>query len=201
MDTFDKTVSHEGIIFESDTKIRRHGDMNWDFTCAIGSGIIGKGDKQTWIFKAETPSIIVGIIDNKMVNSERNIFDHTGLKYKYNSYGIGMYSRRKYHGDRGKARFRNSSKFEYMNQFNLKTNHRVFTMELDMTQKLCPNGILSFIMHHQAAEDVTEIKAYGEYTNAAWVDIDIDKQYRMAVTITTGKQSVELLSQTPTQLL
>ena len=50
-------------------------------------------------------------------------------------------------------------------------------------------------MNHTA-----EIKTDGRYSNTAWNDIDIDKKYRMAVTITTSKESVELLPQLPTQL-
>ena len=71
------------------------------------------------------------------------------------------------------------------------------TMELDLTQKKSDNGVLKFIMHHKPKRNVNLIKSDGIYSNIAFDDIDIDKEYRAAFDIGGKDVSVQLLPNPP----
>ena len=73
-------------------------------------------------------------------------------------------------------------KYEPMNVF-------IVTIELDMTQTQSKNGILKYIIRHEKGEDVATIRTDGEYTNIAYDNVDINKTYRLAVSLNCCKES------------
>ena len=200
VDTFDATKSHKSIYFDSDTKIMKQSGGS-HFATAIGSCIVGKGDKRSWSFKFTVPMSIacgvVGVIDNEAVNEVNSYNDYTNKDECENSYGLGLRNLTKYQTTHYDDKW--FEKFHYPGQFLFDGDCRLFTMELDMTQKENKNGIVRYIFHHKSKDGVDEIKTDGKYSNIAWNSININKQYRMAFAITdyaSGKW-VEILPTMP----
>ena len=202
MDTFDKDKSDNMIVFESDTCLAKKSFPT--FACAVGTMVVAKGDKQSWTCKItkESASIIVGIVDNKTVENNEYIGDHTDEGN--DGYGIHLNpSFAKYHNVSQSMANEMSfddheTSFSYGKQFNTFNGEYAFTMTLDMTQRNSDHGIFSFefdsnIMKQE--EDVKEVRTDGIYTTAAWSNIDIDRKYRVAFSIFNRKAdaTVELV--------
>ena len=66
---------------------------------------------------------------------------------------------------------------QYLDQFQSPETWLI-TMELDMTQTA--GGILKFVIHNEPNKKVNQIRTDGAYTNIAFDDIDITKQYRFS---------------------
>ena len=109
---------------------------------------------------------LIGIIDNqKLMAFYTKIGEFTDKLGE--GYGIWTRNGFLYHGSAftGQA-------FPYFEQYDV-YNVKSITMTLDMTQE---NGILRYVIEQPGFEPADK-----ECDNTAWDDIDIHKQYRMAV--------------------
>ena len=205
MDHFDRQKCDSAIKFESHTCISKIVTMNrWSFACAVGSMRISKGDKQSWICKIDRKftSVIVGIVDNATAECEGDIGDHSDEGNE--GYGFGLnffekyYNEGQYDSDDDWPEERVREYFHYGQQF--KTDHGfVMTITLDMTQQKGDHGILSYEFHMKPKDEIDEIRTDGEYTNVAWDDVDIDKEYRIAFSIKANapNRKIEFLEEMP----
>ena len=185
LDRWDKSKSHDDIVFDSDTTARCKFHM--DYATCVGQYIIKKGMKQSWTMKSGSSTVLVGIIDNEMLDDDINIEDFTSTKYK--GYGISLNGWDKYHDT---DFLEGAEKLKYAQQFDIK-DEIFLSMELDLTQKKSDDGILKFELHHEPNKDIDKIETDGECTNIAYNSIDINKAYRLAVDISGVSKGVELL--------
>eukprot|EP01084_Bolivina_argentea_P175844 304429_1 len=196
-DFFDKEISDDGIIFESrndDDKystIQRKDDTNYILKCAFGALIIKKGQQQIWKFKlnntsTKTIQFIVGIMDNNKIETrdKRDIGDFTDTIN--GGYGLWYGNRfALYHNSDG-------SETQYLYASQLKFNDgNVITMKLDLTQKCSKCGILSYeIDNCKLRNNIVN----NTYSNIAYDDIDINKDYRCAVALYHEGNIISILS-------
>ena len=184
IDYIDKSKSHPQIAIdttETGTKFGHTGDAK--YAGVVGTIIVKKGMKQRWTFKMSArikyPQIVImsdALIRAKSVITDNMDADHEG-------YGLQIdieHGWLLYHGEGcadGNLRM-------YANQFEIKRWHKLLiSMELDMTQTENQNGVLKYIIHNKPKTDIAEIRTDGEYSNVAYDDIDIDKKYRMSVSL------------------
>ena len=187
LDLFDKKFCHKDIKFhpESETKFQCKGPTS--YPSAIGSMSIKRGMKQSWTFKIKQNFALLGIIDEEIVqNSGNAITDFTNSTFK--GYGITTNLWSCYHilgAGRVSINFR-----RYSNQF-VKEKSSIVTMELDMTQKESEHAILKYVNHGEPKENVKEIRTDKEFSNIAWNDIDINREYRMAIAPFAYRDDIE----------
>ena len=189
MDKWDKDKSHETIKFETEWLALCPESPVYG-TC-VGEYIIQKGMKQSWTFKTNSSTILAGVVDNKMVETHRNIEDFTSTKYK--GYGVMLMDWVKYHAT---DHFGGDGHFEHAAQFLWHSKERVITMELDLTQKEHKKGILRFIIHSaNIKEGIRDIRKDGEFTQIVYHDIDINEKYRAAFDIGETDASIQLIEE------
>ena len=190
IDYFDKVTIHENIQFENQslTKIARpKRDGHW--ASAFGTLIVERGYKASWKMKIKAKDwlILIGIMDNELVESRTNVSNFfTDDNEGYGVIACGWFY---YHG-------RNSPDGDiehYANQFNLTGEYITITMELDMTQTTSDQGILKYVIHHETKQDVKSIRTDDKYTNIAYKTVDINRKYRAAVSLADPTDSVEFL--------
>ena len=191
MDKFDRAKSHENIQFIKDTLVRHSLST---YATVVGTDIIKKGDKQSWKFKLSRRMGLIGIVDNGIVESSKNIRHFTG--WYHGGYGLTMSSFEKYHASANYS----DGHFDHVDQLiNMDCNENkaiIVTMELDLTQNENEKGILRYTFPEESTADGEDLKTNGKYSNIAYDDIDISKGYRAAVaTFTTEPPAttVELL--------
>ena len=188
MDSFDKNMIPEDIIFdpEIDTKFKREAANDFHsnaYASVIGTIVVEKGMKQNWTFKVHGKYPLIGIIKEQIIKSKKMIKDFTD-EY-HNGYGIqtagdwNFFHGNVYDYDGGLAK--------YVEQFQLYPRPVVITMQLDMTQTENENGILKYIIHNEIKEDIKHIRTDGEYTNIAYNNININDKYRLAFAISNNK--------------
>ena len=176
MDSFDRIKSHKRTEYISNTRCYIKKSATYTpIASIIGKIIVEKGMKQSWTFATDTRALIVGIIENDIVDSNEQIADFSDSTYK--GYGMGLNGFSLYHAkDSGSdGSFNHAQQFKYEHLSPL-----IMTMELDLTQKENENGVLRFYVHHKAKKDVDKIRTDGAYSTIAWNDIDINKKYRVA---------------------
>ena len=202
MDTFDKTKIAQGIVFdpnnptkfklaiEADGHMSQHnyGAERWRSVPA--NYIVSEGLKRSWKFKVEPSQTIIGIMENEMIKSKKTIDDCTSEEHK----GYGLFT--------GGWFYAHDNNFgiggwldRYAKQFNLDDGPLIVTMELDLTQTVNQHGILKYIIHNEKREDVEEISTDDKYSNIAYDNIDISKEYRLVVGVHESyrNQWVELI--------
>ena len=60
-----------------------------------------------------------------------------------------------------------------------------------MTQKESEHAILKYVNHGEPKENVKEIRTDKEFSNIAWNDIDINREYRMAIAPFAYRDDIE----------
>ena len=179
MDSFVKDKAHQYIIFdpESETKIQCDA-ANDSYAGALGSIIVKKGMKQCWTFMVDagTKYVQFGIMSTDVIESIDVIEDNLDKIHK--GYGLMVPIYITLHG-RGAA---DKDIQQYVEQFeiNPRTN-LIISMELDMTQKENSNGILKYIIHNEVKDDIETVRTDDKYSNIAYDNVDINKEYRMSV--------------------
>ena len=202
LNVFDQDKSDKNIEFQTDTCISKtlaiEPSYDDNYGCAVGSMIIEKGNKQSWICKIDPHfiSVVVGIIDNNTVETKENIGDHT--EAGNDGYGIGLNSFGKFHNTEGFGWYLNSYRFDYANQFQKKDGF-LMTITLDMTQEKGDGGILLYEFHMKPKSYVNKIETDGKHTTIAWDDINIDRKYRIAISFkaSTTHKTLEFLEEIP----
>ena len=182
IDKFDRTNCDKKIIFASDicvSKIKGHIESS----CAVGTLIVAKGDKQSWICQVKLGT---GIVGNETIQSkgDGNIGNHI---YYETGYGIALSKE----GDMVKSHNEDNEGdgwvtpaygLDYGEQFK-KEDGFLMTITLDMTQQKGDHGILTYEFHMEPQDHINKIRTDGVYTNVAWDDIDIETKYRIAFSI------------------
>ena len=181
-DMFDRAHSDQMIVFKSDTCITKMKGVG-GYSCAVGTIVVGKGDKQSWTCKIDNGflSVLVGIIDDETAMTEPHIGDHTVSRQ--GGYGLGLNSFERYHGEE------RIYTFDYAKQFeNFMSTDALFviTMTLDMTQSKGDGGNFSYEFRMKPKDDIQDIKTDGIYTTVGWDKIDINRKYRIAFSINRG---------------
>eukprot|EP01084_Bolivina_argentea_P319078 553452_1 len=174
------TVMNENPSYES-IKPKEYDEIDaHTYASAIGQQIIYKGQKQKWMFQLKKLgfSILIGIVDNVIVECNDEIGDFTNSKFQ--GYGICGSSGVKYNGTGSET------KYPYALRYDFKENDKI-TMILDLTEKENKNGILSFIFHADTIQSNFEnVSPDATPTNIAYDDIDINKAYRCAIALHTS---------------
>ena len=188
MDTFDKNMIPEDIVFdpEIDTKFKREATNKFlsdAYASVIGTFVVTKGIKQNWTFKVHGKYPLIGIINENTIKSNKIIKDFTDEFH--NGYGIQIAG--DWHFFHGNEYDYDGSLTKYVNQFQLYPRPVIITMQLDMTQTENKNGILKYIIHNEMREDIKQIRTDGEYTNIAYDNIDINNKYRLAFAISNNE--------------
>ena len=183
MDMFDQKILHKSIEFHAEikTKFKRNNIMMNDdsYASVIGTFIVQRGIKQSWTLKtAKTPSIIIGVIDDETCKTADVVTDFTNTIYK--GFGLATGSWEMYHDSNASH---DSDLKMYVNQFEVAGQPLTITMELDMTQRKCKHGVLRYIVHNKKKERVKEIRTNDKYTNIGYDNIDINKEYRFAISV------------------
>lgn len=177
LDHWDKTKSHQDIAYASDTIATL--TKSRDYTTCVGQYIVEKGMKQSWTIQSNSKSVLMGIIDNEMLQEDYpNLEDFTNTTYK--GYGLSANGWHFYHDTNTVL---GASKCKYAEQFDIPKVIFTITMELDLTQQNNDHGILRFIFHHPPNKEIDIIQTDGKYTNIAYETIDVSKQYRLAVDV------------------
>ena len=161
------------------TKFRRENNASDDFYAGVvGTIIVKKSMKERWTFKTDNEALMIGIMDVEMIKSRNLIQDITDTKHK--GYGMASGSWSVFHdSDRDHCK----SLKKYVRQFEIDNQPKVITMELDMTQQEYKNGVLKYIFHNKPKQSVKQIRTDGEFSNIAFDNIDITKEYKLAVAL------------------
>ena len=141
---FDKHLSHPLMIIKSIDNETQNLSLNMektrtdDWYTAIGNTVIEKGEIYQWKFKTHGPlfrltEIILGVIENDMIDSNKAIDDFT--RELWNGWGLWIRAMYRYH-----ASDFNDGIYWYAKQFKFKAGNTI-TMILDLSQD---DGILSF---------------------------------------------------------
>ena len=179
-DRWDQEMSHHDIAITSELEAVCEGSI----ACAtcIGKYVIKKGEKQIWKLKSTSSAIMVGIISDEIVKSNKDIGDFTAVQYK--GFGLSVSFATKYHDAHNLPG--DDDTFIYAQQFNLPDADElkgiVFEMELDLTQKENENGILKYVFH-QHGIDIDKIETNGKFTNIAYDCLDVNTESSLAVDI------------------
>eukprot|EP01084_Bolivina_argentea_P073621 133587_1 len=187
-DYFDKNKSNSEILIEriTDNKQLQYQKITikdvisdiFSYATAIGNTVIAKGQKYLWKFQmlteARNTDILIGIIDTNMFKQNDEVDDFTNASWK--GYGLYLYSMLKYHASQNE----HDGTFYYGEQFNY-SNNDIISMELDLTQTKSKCGILRFDTSATEKETLTEFNRISD--NVLYSNVDINKQYHMAVAI------------------
>ena len=178
-DCFDETKMHSSLQIIKDEHnqyqiLKTKRKSGW-YSTAIGTQIITKGMKKEWIIefkKVKSTLILLGIIENSMVNINEMIDDFTNGQY--NGWGIYLSCSVKYHGQNSEQ------PFEYASQFKLRNGNKIkIILDLSNNNKNTGNkGSLAYIYD---ADIDKEILTTGTFSNIAYDDIDVEKEYRFAI--------------------
>ena len=183
-DYFDYNLSHHMMDLTSidnkyqHVRVKKHQithTINLWYS-AVGSAIIRKGAKFEWQFKVNDDIICnnievqVGVIDNSVVKPGESINDFADSRWC--GWALLLPDMIPYHGhdDRGF--------FDYGLQFDFDEGD-IITMILDLSQERNKNGVLSFEMNAELQDNEEEM----ETDNVLFDDLDVDKEYRMVVSI------------------
>ena len=87
-DSFDKNKTHKDIAFhpEIDTKFVRTSQASGHYAAVVGTLVVDKGSKQSWKFKIDAGAVLLGIMDDEIINLKPNICDLTDTEHK--GYGL-----------------------------------------------------------------------------------------------------------------
>ena len=180
-DYFDTNLVHPLLKMSSNdnkyqhlSNLKKSHSVEWP--SAIGTTIIGKGEKFEWKFAMSDmllrTEIMIGIIDNDRLKENKPI--KSFYNAIWNGWALYCY---------GMIPFHNGSKhgplpFYYAKQFRYKSGD-VITMILDLSQEKYKNGALSFDIDAEL-----ENKDKPKLSNKVlFSDLDVDREYRMAVAI------------------
>ena len=195
-DQFDRTLTHRHITIKTKKTNDKYGECQQiqmsaqssdPFRTAICEHVCKRGDKQTWIFqigarRSKAPEYLVfGIIDNHTAISVNDIKDFSEISGGFGLFlkDMGTYFQQKY----------SCRVFEYGAQFEVNHND-IIEMELDLTKE---NGTLSFEFHGKLKRKRDRAEETKHYSNVFDYCVDVNKQWRAAVTIAGRNQFVSLL--------
>ena len=130
-------------------------------------------------FRFETPTALIGIMENELIKSNENINDFVSVPN--NGYGLFTANWGCYHAYISSNIWPAADRsFIYRTQFSFQHNMPfTISMELDMTQTTNEKAVLKYISHNKMWNDIKEPRTDGKYTNIAWDNIDISKEYRL----------------------
>ena len=193
-DCFDKQLSHPSltIITSIDDNYEllcfQSKQFEDDWASAVGTMIVSKGQRVEWKFKINGPLInnaemMIGIIDNEMIPANKPINVFCDRKCK--GWGVYCYNMWKMHD----SDCADGGPFNYGYQFEYAKGD-IITMILDLSQKKNESGVLSFDINAKLKYEEKDFVSM----NILYDDLDIDKEYRMAICIDQGPQaSISLL--------
>ena len=180
-----KTETDKNMVQTVSKKAAKYSNFQWPTRhSAFGRNIIEKGTQQSWKLqlimtdKMTKIEFIIGIIDNKILQrlQKEEDFEKIGdfTRSEVNGYGLwrGSFGNfLAYHG----TNFPRD--YAYAALFDSKFKHNdTITMTLDLTDDKC--GSLSYFIETNKNVDVPT-----EISNVAFKEVDINSEYRLAVTL------------------
>ena len=198
---FDRNLTHKHITIETKKTKDKYGEYQQvqisrkavgPWRTAVSKNICKKGDIKSWIFQigarkkyGDPKYLILGIIDDMTVKRRKSRIQ--SFCAEKGGFGLFLLNMGRYF-----EKDLNHDKFEYGQQFEL-THNDIIEMELDLTKE---RGILSFEFHGKVkTRDWTDWTTY--YSNIFHDNIDINKQWRAAITLASRSQLVSILPFVP----
>ena len=162
-----------------------------EFASAFGQAIISKVTIFEWKFELNGPPLEtqIGIIDNGMIDNDETIGDFADATW--HGWGLYLRSMYAYHDEDELNMGWHDKIFDYGKQFKFKTGD-IIIMTLDLTQEKNENGVLSFDIDAELIEQ-NETEDEVVYSQILYDDLDINKQYRMAVSMQRDTDEISLL--------
>lgn len=150
----------------------------------FGQDIVSVGDIKYWTFKIPqnlSANIKIGIIESDKINNCLNNYGQDFISFGYGLYTLKweIFSKwNKVHPEKYKYAK------EYEKKYQNEAENVIITMKLDMSSAIVPFGILSYYFndyHNKLSE-----------SNVAYQDVDIDKGYKLAISM-SGKIKMAMI--------